>query len=324
MVKAINLKAAGSIENFEIINIDLPDPVGNEVTVDHEYIAINHSEILLRKNNYKTNYPVILGNEAIGKITKVSPDIKFPDVKVGMRVIYATVPHGSYCEARNIDFKYCVVVPEDIDIKTLIGCFSKAMTAQYLTKRVVRMRETQNILVHGAAGGVGSMLTQLINHYGIKVFGTVVGDMQKDFALQNGCTGVIDTSKEDFVPKMFELTNNCGADVVYDLVGGDYVSKSIDCINYLGIIVSCGDTAGKAPVIDLSKLDAKCGYLTRTRLEVYRFYRLELLLACEDVFELIRTEVFKPTINEFSFKDIPLIHKEMESFSKIGTYIAKM
>ncbi|MBN9542991.1 MAG: zinc-binding dehydrogenase [Alphaproteobacteria bacterium] len=324
MSKSIILKAPGGVENFEISTPSITEAKGNEVTIDQKFISINYSDILLRTGVYQADFPLLLGSEGIGVISKISSENKFPDLKEGMRIAYATAPYGAYTEKRNIDFKYCVVIPDDIDDLILAGCFSKALTAHYLLRRVVRLREGQTILVHGAAGGVGHILCQMATSHNIKVIGTVNSPDKVSFAQENGCIHVIDTSSTNFVDETLKFTNGIGVDVIFDLIGGDFISKSIDCLNYLGIVVSCGDTAGTAPILDLSKLDKKCAYVTRTRLEVYRFYRLELLIACEDVFDLIRKGAIKPHVNEYKFNEIPKAHKDIEQGTKNGSYVVRL
>ena len=112
-----------------------------------------------------------------------------------------------------------VVLPDDIDDRQAAAMMLQGMTAQYLLRRTYRVQAGDAILVHAAAGGVGSILCQWANHLGAIVIGTVGSDEKAEIARANGCHHVIIYTRENFAQRVREITGGAGVAVVYDGVG---------------------------------------------------------------------------------------------------------
>ena len=124
------------------------------------------------------------------------------------------------------------------DFDTGAAMMLKGLTAQYLLRRTFRVERGHAILIHAAAGGVGSILTQWAKHLGATVIGTVGSPEKARLALENGCDDVINYRTENFAARVKEITHGEGCHVVYDGVGKDTFPASLDCLKPRGMWVS--------------------------------------------------------------------------------------
>ncbi|GKV33862.1 hypothetical protein SLEP1_g42311 [Rubroshorea leprosula] len=160
-----------------------------------------------------------LGEEAVGEVIAVGPGLT--GRKVGDIVAYAGQPMGSYAEEQILPADRVVPVPPSVDPLIAASIMLKGMTAQYLVRRCFKVEPGHNVLVHAAAGGVGSLLCQWANALGATVIGTVSTKEKAAQAKEDGCHHVILYKEEDFVARVNEITSGKGVDVVYDSVGKD-------------------------------------------------------------------------------------------------------
>jgi NADPH2:quinone reductase len=112
----------------------------------------------------------------------------------------------------------------------------------------------ETLLVHAAAGGVGLAAVQIGAAMGARVIATAGGAEKCEVALREGASAAIDYSEEDFVPRVLELTDGRGADVIYDSVGGDTTDKSLKCIAWNGRLVIIGFAGGDIPAIKANRI----------------------------------------------------------------------
>lgn len=154
-----------------------------------------------------------------------------------------------------------------------------------------------HILVHAAAGGVGSLLCQWANAPGATVIGTVSNEEKAAQAAEDGCHHVIMYTKEDFVSEVNKITYGKGVNVVYDSVGKDTFKGSVSCLASRGYMVSFGQSSGKPDPIPLSDLAPKSLFLTRPSLLPYVGTRHKLLEAAGELFANIASGVLRVRIN---------------------------
>ena len=178
-------------------------------------------------------------------------------VRPGQRVAYASPPVGAYAEERLMPADRLVALPEGIDDKLAAAMLLQGMTAQYLLRRTYRVQAGDPILVHAAAGGVGSILCQWAKHLGALVIGTVGSDDKAAIAKQNGCDHTIIYSRENFAERAREITGGAGVAVVYDGVGKATFEGSLDCLRLLGMMVSYGNASGPVPPFEPAILSQK-------------------------------------------------------------------
>lgn len=287
MTKAIRIHRNGGPEVMEWEDVTLPAPGPHEVLIRHTAVGVNFIDVYHRTGLYPVALPSGLGKEAAGVVEAVGSDVV--EVKVGDRVAYAGGPLGSYSELRLIPADVLVPLPRDISDQHAAAMMLKGMTAQYLIRRTFPVSAGDTILVHAAAGGVGSILCQWAAHLGATVIGTVGSEEKAALAKAHGCHHTILYRTEDFVAKVRELTDGAGVAVVYDSVGADTFLKSLDCLRPLGMMVSFGQSSGKVAPIDPGILAAKGSlFLARPTLVHYTDKRVDLMATAMDLFDMVR------------------------------------
>jgi NADPH2:quinone reductase len=186
------------------------------------------------------------------------------EVKVGDRVAYAGRPNGAYAEARNMPASQLLVLPDKIDFETGAAMMLQGLTVQYLFHRTVPLKAGDTILFHAAAGGVGLIACQWAKVMGLNLIGTVGSEEKAALAIENGAKHVINYNTDNFVDKVKEITDGEGVSVVYDSIGKDTFTGSLDCLRPLGTMVSFGNASGPVPPFSLNELQAR-GSLFITR-----------------------------------------------------------
>ena len=170
------------------------------------------------------------------------------------------------------------------------------MTAHLLLRRTFFVRKNNTVLIHAAAGGVGQLLCILAKHYEANVIAVVGSDEKAKIVKNLGVDHVIDTSKEDFLARVNEITKNQGVAAVYDSVGKDTFDKSLECVGYFGLLAYYGQSSGPAPLLDIDKLLEKGKFVTRPSLFTYKKDRYELLLSANEVFALANKNIISANI----------------------------
>jgi len=317
-MKAVKIKKAGGAEVLELEDITLRKPVKNEVLIEHVAIGLNYIDTYHRSGLYPLIYPSGLGMEASGIIKDVGPDVS--SFSVGDKVAYASVPLGAYSTHRIFKTNNLVKVPDEIDLTLAATLMTKGLTTFYLLYKTYAVSSGQSILFHAAAGGVGQIFCQWAKSLGVKVIGTVGSDEKINLAKQNGCTEVINYSKEDFAKKVMELTNGKGVPVVYDGVGKSTFENSIKCLETRGMMVSFGNASGALDPINVPKtLQPKGLFFVRPSMGQYLHTREELDEASKTLFEKvgsgkIKVEIFK----KYKLDDVKQAHIDIESRKIIG------
>ncbi|MCL7044057.1 hypothetical protein MKW94_027142, partial [Papaver nudicaule] len=178
------------------------------------------------------------------------------------------------------------------------------------------------ILVHAAAGGVGSLLCQWGKALGATVIGTVSTEEKAVQAKEDGCDHVIVNKTEDLVAAVTTITSGKGVDVVYDSVGKDTFQGSLSCLKTRGYMVSFGQSSGSPEPIPLSALAAKSLFLTRPSLFQYNTTRDELLAAAGEVFANVGAGVLRVRVNHtYPLSEAAKAHADLEGRKTSGSVV---
>jgi NADPH2:quinone reductase len=261
-----------------------------------------------------------LGSEAAGVVEAVGPGVA--DVTVGDRVVYTGSPTESYSERRNFDASRLVQIPDSVSDKVAAAIFLKGLTAWYLLRRSYRVQAGDPILLHAAAGGVGTLASQWARKLGAKVIGVVSTKEKAALARSQGCDHVIMT--DDNIPeRVKELTDGQGVAAVYDSVGRDTFFASLDSLRPHGTMVTFGNASGPVDPFSPAEL-AKRGSLYITRPILFHFVdtRQELLQASDELFDFIKQDGVEVRIGQtYALKDTAQAHRDIEARKTSGSTI---
>jgi NADPH2:quinone reductase len=239
---------------------------------------------------------------------------------VGDVVAYCGVM-GAYAETRNLPADRAVKLPRGVDARTAAALMLKGLTAHYLLRKTFSVKRGDTLLVHAAAGGVGSALVPWAKHLGATVIGTAGGPEKVARAKALGCDHAIDYRAQDFVAEVKKFTEGRGVDVVYDAVGKDTWAGSLDCLRPLGMMVSYGNASGPPPAFNPLVLSQKGSlFLTRPTLFHYVARREDLLLAAKALFHVIREGFVKADVKQtYALKDTAQAHRDLEARKTTGS-----
>ena len=318
MTLIVKIEKTGEPEvlKFEEIKLEKPNP--DEVLIEHKAIGLNFIDTYHRSGLYPLELPSRLGGEGAGVIKEIGSKVK--NFSVGDKVAYAGAPLGSYSTERNYPTKNLVKIPDGINFDIAATIMTKGLTTYYLLHKTYPVSANETILFHAAAGGVGQIFCQWAKSLGCKVIGTVGSDEKIRIAKKNGCDFVINYSKDNFSKKVLEITKGKGVPVVYDGVGKDTFSGSIECLRTRGMMVSFGNSSGSIGNIDVKKVIQPKGlYFTRPVMGQYLGTKEELSEASDLLFEKIRLgkvkiEIFK----KYKLEDSIQAHKDLEARKIIG------
>jgi NADPH2:quinone reductase len=264
--------------------------------------------------------PITPGQEGAGTVAAVGPGVT--EFAVGDRVAYGTGPAGSYSTARVIGADRLVKLPPEIDFNTGAAIMLKGLTAHYLIRRTHPVKPGDTILVHAAAGGVGLILCQWAKHLGATVIGVVSTEAKGDLARANGVAHVI-LGHATLAADVKRITGGAMVPVVYDSIGRDTFTASLDCLRPLGLMVSYGNASGPVTGIDVGLLAAKGSlYLTRPTLATYAARREDLVAASKELFDVVASGAVKIAVNQtFPLKDAGAAHAALESRQTTGSTV---
>jgi NADPH2:quinone reductase len=239
---------------------------------------------------------------------------------VGDRIAYGTGSPGAYAERRNLSAGRLIKIPKSISDETAAGMMLKGMTVRYLLRATYKVKRGETILLHAAAGGVGSILTQWAKALGVHVIGTVGSDAKMEIARANGCAHVINSATENVVARVRDITGGKGVPVVYDGVGQATLITSLDCLAPRGLLVSFGNASGPVKCFDLGLLAAKGSlYVTRPTLGSYTASDADLRETAEDLVEMVKSGKVKISVNQrYALADAVKAHEDLESRRTTG------
>ncbi len=321
MVKAIRFHQTGGPEVLRYEDVSLGKPGRGEALVRHTAIGLNFIDIYFRTGLYPTPLPSGIGMEGAGVVEAVGPGVK--DIKAGDRVAYAGRPLGSYSEARVMPAEGLVKLPKNVDDRQAAAMMLQGMTVEYLLRRTYRLKKDEICVLHAAAGGVGLIFCQWARAIGAKVIGVVSSGDKAKLAKAHGAKWTVDTSKENFVERVKEITRGKGVPVVYDSIGKDTWSGSLDCLSPRGLMVSFGNASGPVGPVDLGILSAKGSlYVTRPTLMTYTASRPDLLDSAKALFKMVGDGKVKIRVNQtYDLKDAGQAQADMAARKTTGSTV---
>lgn len=318
---SIRFHQTGGPEVLQLEAIALGEPGPGEARVRHHACGLNLIDTYQRSGLYKLPLPAGAGSEAAGVVEAVGSGVTH--VKPGDRVAYAGGPTGAYCDVRNMPAERLCVLPEGISFEQGAAMMLKGMTVQYLIRRTYTVQPGDAVLFHAAAGGVGLIACQWLKSLGATVIGTAGSDDKCALARQHGADHTINYRTENFVERVKQLTGGAGVPVVYDSVGKDTFTGSLDCLRPRGLMVSFGNASGPVPPFELLTLTQKGSlYVTRPTLQTYTATRADLDAAAKDLFDVVLSGKVKIEVKQtYPLRDAAQAHRELEGRKTTGSTV---
>jgi NADPH:quinone reductase len=324
MSRAVQIDQHGGPEQMKIVDVSVGEPGAGEIRIRHKAVGLNFIDVYHRTGLYQLPMPARLGMEGSGGVEAVGQGVTH--LKAGDRAAYASQPPGSYCEVRVMPAKTVCKLPDGIDFDTGAAMMLKGLTAQYLLKRTQPqggLKEGDFVLFHAAAGGVGLIACQWARAMGLQLIGTAGSDEKCALAKELGAAHVINYNKEDFLPRVKEITGGRGVKVVYDSVGKDTWDKSLDCLQPFGLMASFGAASGPPAPFAVGSLAAKGSlYVTRQTLFTHIATREAAQSMADDLFGVVSSGKVKIRIDQrYPLADVQQAHRDLEARKTTGCTI---
>ena len=308
-MKAWQVRSYGEPEEvLELAEVPRPEPGPGQLLVRVLAAAANFPDVLLCRGTYQVRPPLPFtpGVELCGEVAGTGPGVT--GFAAGDRVIGgAALPSGGFAEYALVDAALTFPVPEGLDDAEAAPFLLTYQTGWFGLYRRARLAAGETLLVHAAAGGVGSGAVQLGKAAGARVIAVVGGAQKVRLAEQLGADVVVDRYEEDFVPVVKEVTNGKGANVVYDPVGGDSFRKSTKCIAFEGRIVVVGFASGDIPSAALNHALVKNYDILGLHWGLYRERNPAAIVHCQaELTRLAVAGLIRPLISErLPLADLP-------------------
>ncbi|WP_030559450.1 NADPH:quinone oxidoreductase family protein [Streptomyces aureocirculatus] len=277
-------------EVMRLEEADLPVPGEGQVLLKVRAAGVNFPDALLCRGQYQITPPLPFtpGVEICG------------ETEDGRRVIATpALPHGGFAEYALADAAALLPAPQALDDAEAAALHIGYQTGWFGLHRRARLTAGETLLVHAAAGGVGSAAVQLGKAAGATVIGVVGGAEKAEVARRLGCDLVVDRRTDDIVGAVKEATGGRGADVVYDPVGGDAYAKSAKCVAFEGRILVVGFASGAVPTPALNHALVKNYSIVGLHWGLYNTKDPRAVLECHDhLTQLAAKGAIKPLISE--------------------------
>ncbi len=267
--------------------LQLRRPGADEVLIRQTAVGVNFVDVYHRSGLYPGPHPRPLGGEAAGIIEAVGSDVEH--LKVGDRVAYGTGGQGAYATSRLVPADHVFILPAAIAEDTAAAAMLKGLTAAYLVGPCGRVAAGDWVLVHAAAGGIGSILVQWLLALDAQVIAHVGSPGKEDKVRHLGCRHVTSCDYASLPEVVRGISGSDGAKIVFDGVGLASWQASILSVAPRGLIVSFGNASGVAPPVEpLALAAAGSVFLTRPKLQDYTRNRMERAELAESLFSMIK------------------------------------
>lgn len=317
-MRAIRISKTGGPEVLELADVETPSPGPGQILVRHQAIGINFIDTYHRSGLYPIKLPSGLGMEAAGVVEAVGEGVtRFAP---GDTAVYASGPIGAYAEFNAVPADRAVKVPAGVTPDLAAAALLKGMTAEFLLRRCHAVQPGETILVHAAAGGVGSILVQWGKVLGATVIATAGGADKLARAKALGADHLIDYREQDVAAEVRRITGGAGVPVAYDSVGAATFEGTLASLARRGLFVSFGNASGPAPAVEPGRLSRMGSlYFTRPTLFDYVATTEELDACAAALFEVIASEKVRVDIGQtFPLSEARRAHEALEGRATIG------
>ena len=318
---AIRFHQTGGPEVLAAEPIEVGEPGPGQVRLRHEAIGLNFIDTYFRSGLYPVELPGGLGNEAAGLVEAVGTDVT--DFAVGDRVGYFTGPVGAYATHRLVEADRLVKLPDGISSEQAAAAMLKGCTAEYLIGRCARVEPGQWVLVHAAAGGVGSIAVQWLKAIGAMVIAHSGNPAKARIAIDLGADVSLDCAMEELAAKVRDVTGAAGVPVILDGVGAASWEASLASLARRGLMVSYGNASGPVPAFDMLELMRRGSvFVTRPTLFDYCATPAEMRVSADRLFGMMLSGKVQVQIGaRYPLADAAEAHRALEGRQTTGSTV---
>ena len=315
---AIRFDRAGGPEVLRVEPLEIAAPGPGEVRLKQAAVGLNFIDTYFRTGLYPLPLPSGLGSEAAGVVEAVGDGVT--DFAPGDRVAYSGGPPGAYATHRVIAADRIVKLPDAIGFEDAAAAMLKGCTAEYLIERCAKVQAGQAVLVHAAAGGVGSITVQWLKAIGATVIAHA-GNAEKAAQAKALADHSLSCAMEELAGEVRTITGGAGAAAVLDGVGAASWQASLDSVARRGIIASYGNASGPVPPINpLELMRAGSIFVTRPTLADYCSTPEEIRASAQRLFDMMESgAVTVPIGHRFPLRDAAEAHRALEGRHTTGS-----
>ncbi len=315
-MRAMVLPKLGERNLFELREIDIPKIGVNEVLVKIIASAVNPVDAKIRANGYwgKSNLPIVLGYDAAGIIEKVGEGVT--DFKPGDEVYYTPKlmnnPVGTYAEYNSVEASIVARKPKNLSFEESAAIPLAGGTAWDAIIRRLKIQVGETILIHGAAGGVGTYAVQFAKASGAKIIATA-SPKNHQVLHELGADVIIDYHKKDAAEVALKETGGKGVDAAFDILGEEIVSRCLPGIRPFGRIACILPPKGDLTLLYRNNITLHGVFITREKKRL------------EEMREVFERGLAKPVIDKIlPMEDVSKAHERMESHHGLGKIVLKV
>jgi len=314
------VREPGGADAIERDAIAPPAPGPGEIAIRNTAVGVNFIDIYYRTGLYPVPLPVLMGSEGAGVVDAVGEGVT--EFAPGDRVAYLA-KHGSYATHVVADAARSFLLPASLDAETAAAALLKGLTAWSLVERCARVESGQSVLVHAAAGGVGSILVQWLKAIGAHVIAHTGSADKAAVATRLGADVSLHGEFETLAAAVREATDGRGVHAVLDGVGKDSWDASLASVAKRGIVVTYGNASGPVPPIAPLVL-ARTGSIFLTRPTLYDWIELpdDRAIGWARLTEMLASGAVKIEIGQrYPLADAAEAHRALESRKTVGATV---
>ena len=256
-MKAIVVEEFGGPDVLKLAEVERPEPGEGEVLIRVHASGVNFADTMRRKNEYlkKQAVPFTPGSEVAGAVEAVGSGVS--DVSEGDEVVVLG-NDGGYAEYAVAPANSVIPIPDGLGFDAAAAIPLQGLTAYHLIKTTGRMGEGESIVVHAAAGGVGYLAVQMAKLMGAgNVIATASNQEKLNMAKDLGADVLVDYMDDGWPETVKTATGGNGADVILEMVGGDFPEKNLGCLAPFGRMVVFGAASGEPSSVGLFRMMRK-------------------------------------------------------------------
>lgn len=318
-MKAIQIMQNGGVEVLQVKDLSIPEPRAGEALIKLKAAGLNYIDIYMRTGRYPRPLPFTPGLEGAGIVEAIGEGVT--EVKVGDRVAY-TANIGSYAEYSVAKAWQLIPLPDYMSFEDGAAFPLQGLTAHYLLHDFYKIKPSDYVLVHAAAGGVGLLLVQWLKKMGANIIGTVSTAEKAKEALNAGANHIILYTQQNFADEAKKITNDKGVDYILDGVGKTTFTQNLEAVRIYGHICIYGSASGPADPLLPNSLQAKS--ITVSGGSHFNCFttREELLRRANDIFVGLREGWLKLKVDHvFPFAEAAKAQQMLESRQTTGKVI---